>query len=115
MLVKIKNNILNLKGEDIQYDMFKSPTISLTFDVNKYPNYKKIFTDMWDSQSMNPSQISSSSYKIDFFTSRYEAIGCYIKMIDISDTEIKSTFSCDRFRELSLQERRDNTLNRILD
>lgn len=114
LLVKIGDNILNLKNEEIQYDIFKTPTISLSFDIIKYPSYKKIIIDIWDNQNTISSLINSS-YKINLSTPKYEAIGCFIKMIDISDTEIKSIFSCDYFKESLLQERRDIILNKILD
>lgn len=115
MLVKIKDKVFVFKGEQIQYDAFASPTISFTFDIISHNNYKQFFVDLWDNQSSISSKNTFSSYKIDFFTSRYEAIGCFIKMIDISDTEIRLSFSCDRYKEVSLQDRRDILLNKLLD
>ncbi len=115
MLVKIKDKVFVFKNEQIQYDTFTSPTISFTFDIVTH-NYKQFFLDLWDNQcSVSSKNTFPLSYKIDFFTSRYEAIGCFIKMIDISDTEIRLSFSCDRYKEVSLQDRRDTLLNKLLD
>jgi hypothetical protein len=111
MLVKIKDKTFIFKNENIQYYAFSSPTISFTFDISKY-NYKKDLTDLWDNQSIKS---FASPCKLDFFTSRYAATGCFITIMDMADDEIKLTFSCDYFRELSLEERRDAILNRILD
>lgn len=113
MLVKIKDKTLIFKSENVQYDTFSSPTISFAFDTSKH-SYKKYLTDLWDNQS-SPIKSLTTSYKLNLFTSRYEANGCFIKIMDIGDQEMRLTFSCDYFREFSLKERRDDILNRILD
>jgi hypothetical protein len=119
MLVKIKDRVFVFKNEQIQYDNMGTQittSISFTFDIISNNNYKKFFVDLWDNQSLISSKNTfTSSYKIDLFTSRYKAIGCFIKMIDMSDTEIKLSFSCDLYQEISLQERRDIVLNKLLD
>jgi hypothetical protein len=115
MLVKIKDKVFTYKTESVQYafdDFKQSVTIFYAFDIVKYPECKKFFIDMWDNQFQS---VMPTSYKVDFITSNYQAFGCFMKLMDVSDSEVGVSFLCDYVKEFTLQERREGILNKLLD
>lgn len=56
-----------------------------------------------------------SGKKFDIYSNKFQILGNFIKMVDISDGIIEITLSCDYFTEVDLLKKRSETIDRILE
>jgi poly(A) polymerase Pap1 len=103
--VKIDGDLFSIDNLSIQYNAIPpySCDIDLKFDLRKNPSYETFFSNLYD-----------SSRKFDVYTTQFEIIGNYIKMIKIDQDSLEISLTCDRFIELNVSERRIELIDNIL-
>jgi hypothetical protein len=111
MYISIKNDkgyydIFYHNSISIQTTIGSHGTINLSFDLSKYPNYSDYFNDFFHKFEKNKSGL---------FTPDFTFLGWHLTNKSISSKSIMEIeINFDYFIRESLQDRRDNILNYIL-
>ena len=104
--VKISDNEFLVKEGTVQPSLGSHATIILNIDIKKYPEYEEIFFKMFER-----SEIFS------IFAKHFQGNGTRIKAIDIDRNSEQMILSlrCDILESKSIDERRDELINVLLD
>ena len=102
--VKIDNDIFDVIDVTVQLSIGSHTTTYISLDINKNPNYLKYFTNLYE----NHSSFTMSSIK-------FVAPGSLIKSIDVDfDSNMNLTIKSDIFNPVSIQERREEIIDELL-
>jgi len=114
---KIKDDVFYAELISCQLTLGSHGSIDISLDLNKYPNYRKHFYDLFD--KMYSSSTGRTGYKKDYvfdiITPQWRALSCMIKSMDINTNGMLNLdLSCDYIDQENIQERRENIINDIL-
>jgi hypothetical protein len=102
--VKIDNDVFDVIDVTVQLSIGSHTTTYISLDINKNPNYLKYFTNLYE----NHSSFTMSSIK-------FVAPGSLIKSIDVDfDSNMNLTIKSDIFNPVSIQERREEIIDELL-
>lgn len=105
MQIKIGNDIFNCLDGSVQLSLGSHATLITIFDLKLYPTYEKHFIKVYE-----------SNQKFKIISNKFESTGCFIKAMDIDypNSRMTTTFHCDVLNTLDTSQRRDDTINEIL-
>jgi hypothetical protein len=101
--IKINDEIFYTKDISIQLSIGSHASLSLTFDINKYPSYSNIFFTKYDGRE-----------KFNIVGKDFEAKGTIIKTIDIDKSTMIVSVRCDLLNHKDISERREEILDKVL-
>ena len=102
--IKIDNDSFDVIDVTVQLSIGSHTTTYISLDINKNPNYLKYFTNLYE----NHSSFIMSSVK-------FVAPGSLIKSIDVDfDSNMNITIKSDVFNPVNIQERREETIDELL-
>jgi hypothetical protein len=102
--IKIDNDSFDVIDVTVQLSIGSHTTTYISLDINKNPNYLKYFTNLYE----NHSSFIMSSVK-------FVAPGSLIKSIDVDfDSNMNLTIKSDIFNPVSIQERREEIIDELL-
>lgn len=113
-IIKIDKQYFYVENLSTQLSTGSHAKITLIFDIKRFPNYHTFFTDKYDKASLS---FTKTDYQFTIEHNGVRATGCFIKMIDIDNMSLVMCvyINCDVYEEIPLSERRDETINQILD
>jgi hypothetical protein len=120
--IRIDNNIYNINLVDIYFssghsiNKYCDAIISIKLDLKQNPSYYSYFIKKYEQQSNNyNNSLNSREIKFDLFHDKFVARGVIIKSMDISfNDEMNLDLLCDFIEETSIEERREQIINNIL-
>ena len=114
---KIKDDTFYSESISCQLSTGSHGDIDISLDLNKYPNYRKYFYDLFDKMyNANTGQHGyKKDYIFDIITPHWRGIGCSIKSMDINTNGLLNLdIRCDYIQQENIQDRRDNLIDDIL-
>lgn len=115
---KIKDDIFYTESITCQLSIGSHGGIYISLNIDKYPQYKKYFTDIFDKQFNK--KTGHSYFKKDIIfsivTQHWCGHGCLIKTMDINPNNgiLNLDLNCDYIQNENIQDRRDGIINDIL-
>lgn len=103
--IKINNEIFEYKVALFQPTLGTHGTIFLTFDINQFPEYKKIFFDIYDNKK-----------DFEIITTKLISVGNIISSIDydVNKQILNLTIKTELLTHIDQQTRRDEIIDEIL-
>jgi hypothetical protein len=101
--IKINNETFFIKEMTIQLSIGSHASISLSFDINKYPNYSSIFFNKYENKE-----------KFNIIGKEFEAKGTIIKTIDTDRNTMNTSLRCDLLNHKDISERREEIIDEVL-
>lgn len=113
---RIKDDVFYTEFISCQLTIGSHVSIDISLDLNKYPNYGKHFYDLFDKTYSSTGLTGyKKDYVFDIITPQRRALNCMIKSMDINTNGMLNlNLSCDYIDQESIQERRENIINDIL-
>lgn len=110
--IKIDNELFETKSESVQFSIGSHATISVSFDIDKNPNYLDHFIKIYEgNHSLYPNKM-----KFDIEHTNFIGRGTMIKSMDTDFGKIMNIdFRCDILEVIDKQERREDRIESILD
>lgn len=101
--IKINNETFFIKEMTIQLSIGSHASISLSFDISKYPNYSIIFFNKYENKE-----------KFNIIGKEFEAKGTIIKTIDTDRNTMNTSLRCDLLNHKDISERREEIIDEVL-
>ena len=123
MVVKINDTFLYYTSMEVQQRMNFQPytainegynnpsTISISFDISKYPQYKQFLINLPENNQYNIGKANKS----EIITYNFECHGCVAKSYSMCDKTIEMSFICDYTIAFSKEQIRERKINQLLD